>query len=165
MSEKIEFPSKQVLKRIGITLSIILNVAAAVIVLVIIYDVHAGDLNYLTDGTLQLDTCNNYFNDTKVKQSGVYQIGNVNFVKYYLTPTEQQNKCNSLNNNINFQYLVQANNQRALDYYDSATTFGQLNLKNTPSSIHIEGTQYQVQIPYSTKTGKPIDPSSMGLSY
>jgi hypothetical protein len=166
MNKKIKLPSKQVLKKTGITLSIVLNVAAAVLVLVIIYDVHSGHLNYLTDGTLQVDTCNNYFNDTKIKQSGFYQQGDVNFVKYYLTPAERLNKCNSLNNNINFQYLVQADNQKALDYYDNMTGFGSLGLDNIRSQYIVQGgLQYQVQIPYSTKTYSPVDPTSMGLSY
>jgi hypothetical protein len=161
-----KLPSGKAFKKFGITISIIVNIAAVIIVLVVIYDVRYGHLNYLTDGNLQVETCNNYFSRTKIKQSGFYQIGNVNFVNTYLTPSEQQDKCSSLNNNVNFQYLVEANNQKALNYYDTTTNFNyNINLKNLPSSVRIEPTQYQVQIPYSSKTNKPISPVSMGLSY
>ena len=161
-----KLPSSQALKKIGITISVVINIAAAIVVLLIMYDVHYGHLNYLTNGNLQVETCNNYFSRTKIKQNGFNQIGNVNFVNTYLTTSEQQNKCNSLNNNINFQYLVQANNQNALNYYDTATNFNDnVNLKNIPSSVKIAPPQYQVQIPYNSNTNKPINPTSMGLSY
>src|SRR5580693_9262217 len=165
MNKKVKNLPSQTLKKIGIIASVGLNTIAIVIVLLVIFDVHYGHLNYLTDGSLQVETCNNYFSHTKINQSGVYQVGNVSFVKYYLTSAEQQNKCNSLNNNINFQYLTQADNGNALNYYDSTTNFNYINLKSTLSSVNIEPPQYQIQIPYSSKTDKSIDPTSMGLSY
>jgi hypothetical protein len=110
-------------------------------------------MNYLTGGTLQVDTCSNYFDKTAIESGAPKQIGNVKFVPTYFTSAEQKNYCNALNNNIEFQHLIQSDNQRALDYYDKTTEF----------SYSTTQAQYQIVVPYDATTHKPISPESMGL--
>jgi hypothetical protein len=145
--------NKKNLFRIGFGLSLLVNVVVLVVVVITIVDVHTGKIDYLTDGSLQVDTCNNYFSKTNIKSGKSNQVGNVEFTPTYFTPAEGKNYCNSLNNNIEFQYLIQSNNPNALSYYNKTTNFA------SPSP-----TQYQIAVPYSALTHRPISPQSMGLS-
>ncbi len=161
-----KFLNKKTLLRVGIYLSVLLNVVVVVVVLWAVIDVHEGRIDYLTNGNLQVDTCNHYFSKTNIKSGGSYQVGNVKFTRTYLTPAEQKNYCNSLNNNTEFQYLIQSDNQKALDYFNKTTNFSNpLGNLNSKYKNLIAPPQYQISIPYNAQSQKPVNPQSMGLAY
>lgn len=109
------------LKRLGITLSVLVNAIVLVLLIVGWIDWHNGTVNDLTGG-LQTSTCQNFF--TKEAKSYIplrkaTTIGNVKFVPGNLTQSEFNSPCQGYMEEETVGALAQANNANATKYFYS----------------------------------------------
>jgi hypothetical protein len=147
---------KKSLKRMGIVLSLFINVVAVVVVIVTWADWHNGNVTFLT-GDIEQSTCFNYFTRQigPVSAGGfghlgvlgkTTTVGDVIFQPVYLSAKQLSSPCQVNNQLAVFSELTQTNDSAATTYYNSL-------FKEYPPSHY--GQKIEVPIYYNSETKQP----------
>lgn len=138
---------KSFLKTVGISLSILINAAVIIVLIVARIDWTKGDVNVLTGG-IQQSTCGNFFNKTSssINTGKTIKIGDVSFIPSYFSPSQLNSDCLSYAQANIFFELTEANNPAATSYYDNLLNFH----LDIPS-----GQQFLIPINYNSATKQP----------